>query len=70
VAMFAWAYNLKRVTADFLRALMVPHFTLKPTWAFVDDELQDRVNLGVLQFVSIYGTHHSGRECRKASPAV
>jgi len=31
VAMFAWAYNLKRVTADFLRALMVPHFTLKPT---------------------------------------
>jgi len=34
VAMFAWAYNLKRVTADFLRALMVPHFTLKPTWAY------------------------------------
>lgn len=30
VAMFAWAHNLKRVTADFLRALMVPHFTLKP----------------------------------------
>ncbi|HXF70221.1 MAG TPA: transposase [Thermoflexus sp.] len=31
VAMFQWAHNLKRVTADFLRALMVPHFTLKPT---------------------------------------
>lgn len=31
VAMFQWAYNLKRVTAKFLRALMIPNFTLKPT---------------------------------------
>lgn len=30
VAMFQWSHNLKRVTADFLRALMVPYFTLKP----------------------------------------
>jgi len=30
VAMFQWAYTLKRVTADFLRALMIPHFTLNP----------------------------------------
>jgi transposase-like protein len=27
VAMFRWAHNLKRVTADFLRTLMVPGFT-------------------------------------------
>ncbi len=26
VAMFEWAYNLKRVTADFLRLLMVPSY--------------------------------------------
>lgn len=31
VAMFEWAHNLKRVTSDFLRCLMVPSFTLKPT---------------------------------------
>jgi len=31
VAMFEWAHNLKRVTSDFLRSLMVPSFTLKPT---------------------------------------
>jgi len=30
VAMFEWAYNLKRVTADFLRALMIPRFTYFP----------------------------------------
>lgn len=30
VAMFQWAHNLKRVTADFLRALMMPNFTFKP----------------------------------------
>lgn len=31
VAMFEWAHNLKRITSDFLRSLMVPTFTLKPT---------------------------------------
>lgn len=31
VAMFEWAHNLKRITSDFLRSLMVPRFTLKPT---------------------------------------
>ena len=31
VAMFEWAHNLKRVTADFLRTLMVPSFTYLPT---------------------------------------
>lgn len=30
VAMFEWAHNLKRVTADFLRALMIPNFTYLP----------------------------------------
>ena len=30
VAVYEWAYNCKRVTADFLRAIMTP-FTLKPT---------------------------------------
>ena len=30
VAMFEWAYNLKRVTLDFLRTLMVPDFTYFP----------------------------------------
>jgi len=31
VAMFEWAHNLKRVTADFLRTLMIPNFTYLPT---------------------------------------
>lgn len=31
VAMFEWAHNLKRVIANFLRALMVPSFTLTAT---------------------------------------
>jgi transposase len=31
VAMFEWAHNLKQTTSDFLRSLMVPNFTLKPT---------------------------------------
>jgi transposase len=31
VAMFEWTHNLKQVTSDFLRCLMVPSFTLKPT---------------------------------------
>jgi transposase len=30
VAIFEWAHNLKRVTSDFLRTLMVPHFTYLP----------------------------------------
>lgn len=30
VAMFEWAHNLKRVTDDFLRALMIPGFTYLP----------------------------------------
>jgi len=30
VAMFEWEYNLKRVTDDFLRALMIPGFTYLP----------------------------------------
>jgi len=30
-AMFEWAHNLKRVTADFLRTLMMPNFTYLPT---------------------------------------
>ena len=30
VAMFEWTHNLKRVTSDFLRTLMVPHFTYLP----------------------------------------
>jgi len=30
VAMFEWSYNLKRVTADFLRASMIPYFTYSP----------------------------------------
>jgi transposase len=30
VAMFEWAHNLKRVTADFLRTLMLPNFTYLP----------------------------------------
>jgi len=25
--MFEWSHNLKRVTPDFLRILMLPHFT-------------------------------------------
>jgi transposase len=31
VAMFEWAHNLKQITSDFLRSLMVPGFTLKTT---------------------------------------
>lgn len=31
VAMFEWAHNLKRVTLDFLRSLMLPNFTYIPT---------------------------------------
>jgi transposase-like protein len=31
VAMFEWAHNLKRVTAGFMRTLMVPSFTYLPT---------------------------------------
>jgi transposase-like protein len=31
VAMFMWEYNLKQITPDFLRALMVPDFTPNPT---------------------------------------
>ena len=27
VAMFEWAHNVKRVTVEYLRALMVPNFT-------------------------------------------
>jgi hypothetical protein len=30
VAMFEWAHNLKRVTADFLRPLMLHDFTYLP----------------------------------------
>ena len=30
VAMFEWAHNLKRVTGDFLRTLMLPNFTYLP----------------------------------------
>ncbi len=30
VAMFEWSHNLKRVTPDFLRTLMIPHFTYLP----------------------------------------
>lgn len=30
VAMFEWAHNLKRVTNDFLRTLMIPSFTYSP----------------------------------------
>jgi transposase len=30
VAVFEWAHNLKRVTSDFLRSLMAPHFTYIP----------------------------------------
>jgi hypothetical protein len=30
VVIFEWAHNLKRVTADFLRAMMIP-FTSEPT---------------------------------------
>jgi len=31
VVMFEWEYNLKRITADFLRALMIPGFTYLST---------------------------------------
>ena len=31
VAMFEWAHNLKQITADFLRTLMLPDFTYLPT---------------------------------------
>jgi len=31
VAMFEWAHNLKRITSDFLRSLMISSFTFKPT---------------------------------------
>ena len=31
VAMFEWSHNLKRVTGNFLRALMIPRFTYFPT---------------------------------------
>ncbi len=31
VAMFEWAHNLKRVSSDFLRTLMIPDFTYLPT---------------------------------------
>ena len=30
-AIFQWAHNIKRVTSDLLRGLMVTDFTLKPT---------------------------------------
>lgn len=30
VVMFEWSHNLKRVTGDFLRSLMIPHFTYLP----------------------------------------
>jgi transposase-like protein len=30
IVMFEWEYNLKRVTADFLRVLMIPGFTYLP----------------------------------------
>ena len=30
-AMFEWAHNLKRITVDFLRTLMLPRFTYLPT---------------------------------------
>ena len=30
-AMFEWAHILKRVTADFMRTLMMPNFTYLPT---------------------------------------
>jgi transposase len=30
-AMFEWAHNIKRVTADFIRTLMIPNFTYLPT---------------------------------------
>lgn len=30
-AIFEWAHNLKQVTSDFLRSLMMPSFTFKPT---------------------------------------
>ena len=30
VVMFEWKHNLKRVNASFLRAIMIPNFTLKP----------------------------------------
>jgi transposase len=30
VAMFEWAHNLKQVTADFMRLLMIPNFTQFP----------------------------------------
>ena len=31
VAIFEWSHNLKRVTADFLKAVMIPNFTYLPT---------------------------------------
>jgi transposase len=31
LAMFEWSHNLKRVTADFLKAVMIPYFTYLPT---------------------------------------
>ena len=31
VVMFEWSHNIKRVTGNFLRALMIPHFTYFPT---------------------------------------
>jgi transposase len=31
VGMFEWAHNLKKVSSDFLRSLMIPTFTFKPT---------------------------------------
>jgi transposase-like protein len=31
VAIFEWAHNIKRVTGDFMRTLMLPNFTYLPT---------------------------------------
>jgi len=31
VTIFEWSHNLKRITSDFLRSLMVPNFTFKAT---------------------------------------
>ncbi|WP_250126665.1 IS1595 family transposase [Chroococcidiopsis sp. CCMEE 29] len=31
VAMFEWSHNLKRVNSEFLRTLIIPHFTCFPT---------------------------------------
>jgi hypothetical protein len=53
VAMFEWAHNLKRVTTDFLRTLMLPDFTYLPTCAEIKETVAGRpaMPVGTAEFI-------------------